>query len=66
LLNLENHDLVIPRQSIASGRSPVAARESVIRYQMACKEDDYTYSKTFRFVVLLLLYFIIHPKSFSI
>jgi len=54
LLNLENHDLVIPRQSIASGRSPVAARESVIRYQMACKEDDYTYSKTFRFVPLLL------------
>lgn len=51
LLNLENHDLAIPRQSIASGRSPVAARESVVRYQMACKEDDYTYSKTFRFVV---------------
>lgn len=50
LLNLENHDLAIPRQSIASGRSPVAARESVVRYQMACKEDDYTYSKTFRFV----------------
>ncbi|XP_071643159.1 inositol polyphosphate 5-phosphatase OCRL isoform X2 [Temnothorax longispinosus] len=48
LLNLENHDLAIPRQSIASGRSPVAARESVVRYQMACKEDDYTYSKTFR------------------
>ncbi|KAG5346533.1 OCRL phosphatase, partial [Acromyrmex charruanus] len=48
LLNLESHDLAIPRQSIASGRSPVAARESVVRYQMACKEDDYTYSKTFR------------------
>ncbi|XP_070165957.1 type II inositol 1,4,5-trisphosphate 5-phosphatase isoform X4 [Polyergus mexicanus] len=48
LLNLESHDLVVRRQSIASGKSPVAARESVIRYQMACKEDDYTYSKTFR------------------
>ncbi|XP_050457217.1 type II inositol 1,4,5-trisphosphate 5-phosphatase isoform X1 [Cataglyphis hispanica] len=48
LLNLDSHDLVVRRQSIASGKSPVAARESVIRYQMACKEDDYTYSKTFR------------------
>ncbi|GAB1868632.1 Inositol polyphosphate 5-phosphatase OCRL-1 [Camponotus japonicus] len=48
LLNLESHDVVVRRQCIASGKSPVAARESVVRYQMACKEDDYTYSKTFR------------------
>lgn len=46
---LESPDLGIPRRSIASGgKSPVAARESVVRYQMACKEDDYTYTKTFR------------------
>ncbi|XP_014479003.1 PREDICTED: type II inositol 1,4,5-trisphosphate 5-phosphatase [Dinoponera quadriceps] len=48
LLNLESPDFVVPRPCIASGRSPVAARESVVRYQMACKEDDYMYSKTFR------------------
>lgn len=46
LLNLESHDLVVRRQCF--GKSPIAARESVVRYQMACKEDDYTYSKTFR------------------
>lgn len=48
LLNLEDPVLVVSRQNIASGRSPIAARESVVRYQMACKEDDYTYSKIFR------------------
>ncbi|XP_011146720.1 inositol polyphosphate 5-phosphatase OCRL-1 isoform X1 [Harpegnathos saltator] len=48
LLNLESPDFVVPKPCIASGRSPVATRESVVRYQMACKEDDYMYSKTFR------------------
>lgn len=47
---MESPVLVVTRRSIASGKSPVAARESAVRYQMACKEDDYTYSKTFRFV----------------
>ncbi|KAI4497099.1 hypothetical protein M0802_007845 [Mischocyttarus mexicanus] len=51
LVELETPDLVVSRQTIASGKSPVAARESVVRYQMACKEDDYTYSKTFRIFV---------------
>ncbi|KAI4496546.1 hypothetical protein M0804_000356 [Polistes exclamans] len=51
LVELESPDLVVSRQTIASGKSPVAARESVVRYQMACKEDDYTYSKTFRIFV---------------
>lgn len=51
LVELESPDLVVPRRTIASGKSPVAARESVVRYQMACKEDDYTYSKTFRIFI---------------
>ncbi|XP_078050429.1 oculocerebrorenal syndrome of Lowe isoform X2 [Augochlora pura] len=51
LVDIENPLLVVTRQSIASGKSPVAARESAVRYQMACKEDDYTYSKTFRIFI---------------
>ncbi|XP_031826523.1 oculocerebrorenal syndrome of Lowe isoform X2 [Nomia melanderi] len=51
LTDIENPLLVVTRQSIASGKSPVAARESAVRYQMACKEDDYTYSKTFRIFI---------------
>lgn len=50
LVDLESPVLVVTRRNIASGKLPVAARESAVRYQMACKEDDYTYSKTFRFV----------------
>ncbi|XP_015123931.1 inositol polyphosphate 5-phosphatase OCRL-1 [Diachasma alloeum] len=48
LVDLESPDLVVPRRNIASGKTPVAARESVVRYQMACKEDDYTYTETYR------------------
>ncbi|XP_006608948.1 type II inositol 1,4,5-trisphosphate 5-phosphatase isoform X2 [Apis laboriosa] len=51
LVDLESPVLVVTRRSIASGKSPVAARESAVRYQMACKEDDYTYSKTFRIFI---------------
>ncbi|CAK9797954.1 Type II inositol 1,4,5-trisphosphate 5-phosphatase [Anthophora plagiata] len=51
LVDLESPMLVVTRRSIASGKSPVAARESAVRYQMACKEDDYTYSKTFRIFI---------------
>ncbi|XP_076163264.1 oculocerebrorenal syndrome of Lowe isoform X2 [Ptiloglossa arizonensis] len=51
LLDLESPVLVVTRRNIASGKSPVAARESAVRYQMACKEDDYTYSKTFRIFI---------------
>ena len=51
LVELESPDLVVPRRNIATGKTPVAARESVVRYQMACKEDDYTYTETFRIFV---------------
>ncbi|XP_076233114.1 oculocerebrorenal syndrome of Lowe [Calliopsis andreniformis] len=46
LIDLESPVLVATRRSIA-----VVARESAVRYQMACKEDDYTYSKTFRIFI---------------
>ncbi|XP_076663441.1 oculocerebrorenal syndrome of Lowe [Andrena cerasifolii] len=36
---------------VATRRSAVVTRESAVRYQMACKEDDYTYSKTFRIFI---------------
>lgn len=48
-LLLDSPEIVVPRQSIAKGHTPIAARESVIRYQMAMKEDDYTYTQTFRY-----------------
>ncbi|XP_057338294.1 inositol polyphosphate 5-phosphatase OCRL [Microplitis mediator] len=51
LVELESPDLVVPRRNIASGKTPVAARESVVRYQMACKEDDYTYTETLRIFI---------------
>uniref|UniRef100_A0A1B6EGW5 Rho-GAP domain-containing protein n=1 Tax=Clastoptera arizonana TaxID=38151 RepID=A0A1B6EGW5_9HEMI len=45
---LDSPDIAVPRQSIAKGHTPIAARESVVRYQMAMKEDDYTYSQVLR------------------
>jgi len=48
LLELDSPDIVIPRQSIAKGATPIAARESVVRYQMAMKEDDFTDTQIFR------------------
>ena len=48
-LLLDSPDIVLPRESIAKGATPIAARESVIKYQMAMKEDDYTYSQSLRY-----------------
>lgn len=50
VIELESPDLVVSRRNIATGKTPIATRESVVRYQMACKEDDYTYTKVLRFV----------------
>ena len=55
VIELESPDLVVSRHNIATGKSPIATRESYVRYQMACKEDDYTYSKVLRFVAKLLV-----------
>lgn len=37
----------LPRQSIAMGVTPLAARESAIRLQMVMREDDYVYLQTY-------------------
>ncbi|KAI5738999.1 hypothetical protein M8J77_013669 [Diaphorina citri] len=43
-LLLDSNDMSVPRHSIARGAmQPVAARESVIKYQMSIREQDYTY-----------------------
>ncbi|KAG8227603.1 hypothetical protein J437_LFUL008439 [Ladona fulva] len=51
LYDLEGPDIAVPRQSIAKGATPIAARETVIRHQMTMKEDDYTYTQVFRVYV---------------
>lgn len=38
-----------PRQTIAEGATPLAARESVVRLQLAMREDDYTRLEHIRF-----------------
>ncbi|XP_037577610.1 inositol polyphosphate 5-phosphatase OCRL-like [Dermacentor silvarum] len=38
-----------PRQTIAEGATPLAARESVVRLQLAMREDDYTQLEEIRF-----------------
>lgn len=48
MLDIDSPDIVVPRQSIAQGATPIAARESVIRHQMSMKEDDYTFTQTLR------------------
>lgn len=50
MLDIDSPDIVVPRQSIAQGATPIAARESVIRHQMSMKEDDYTYTQILRLV----------------
>lgn len=45
---LDSPDIIVPRQSIAQGATPIAARESIIKYQMQLKEDDYTNSQVFQ------------------
>ncbi|XP_075217089.1 oculocerebrorenal syndrome of Lowe [Lycorma delicatula] len=47
-LLLDSPEIAVPRQSIAKGTTPIAARESVIRYQMAMKEDDYTFTQVLK------------------
>ncbi|PNF30047.1 hypothetical protein B7P43_G05343 [Cryptotermes secundus] len=48
---LESPEISVPRQSIAKGATPIAARESVIKYQMAMKEQHYTYTQVLRVFV---------------
>eukprot|EP00095_Tigriopus_kingsejongensis_P009757 maker-scaffold422_size175911-snap-gene-0.33 protein:Tk09757 transcript:maker-scaffold422_size175911-snap-gene-0.33-mRNA-1 annotation:"type ii inositol- -trisphosphate 5-phosphatase" len=51
LVDLAHEDSPEPslnRQEIAlGGAAPIAARESVVKYQMALKEDQFTHKKTF-------------------
>lgn len=47
----ESPDIVLPRQAIAQGATPVAVRESLIKYEMLTKEDDFTYSRVFKIFV---------------
>ncbi|KAF7990591.1 hypothetical protein HCN44_000396 [Aphidius gifuensis] len=51
LVDLESPDLIVPSRGIATGKIPIAARESVVRYQMNCKKDDYTFTETFRIFI---------------
>ncbi|KAJ9583804.1 hypothetical protein L9F63_021854, partial [Diploptera punctata] len=48
---LESPEISVPRQSIAKGATPIAARESVIKYQMAMKEQHYTYTQVLKVYV---------------
>lgn len=41
----------VPRPTIAKGTTPIAGRESAVRYQMTLKENDYTYSQTIRIFI---------------
>lgn len=43
----------VPRPTIAKGTTPIAGRESAVRYQMTLKENDYTYSQTIRYMLVL-------------
>lgn len=52
LVELDSPDLLVPRRNIATGKTPVALRESVVRCQMACKEADYTYTETLRLFIV--------------
>lgn len=45
-LLLNSSDISVPRHSIARGAmQPVAARESIIKYQMSMMEEEYTYTQ---------------------
>ncbi|XP_065223598.1 type II inositol 1,4,5-trisphosphate 5-phosphatase [Planococcus citri] len=44
-------DLFVPRDSIARGTTPLARRESAVRFQMVLKENDYTYTQTIKIFV---------------
>jgi hypothetical protein len=60
MMDLDSPDMMLPRQTIAKGTTPIAARESVVRYQMSMKEDDYTYIEKFKY-----LQFMLHKKDKS-
>lgn len=51
--NLESPDAFkhLPRESIAVGATPIAARDSVIRLQMTMREEEYTNLTSFRVFV---------------
>ena len=38
----------VPRRAIAMGEAPIAARESVVKYQMAQRENSFTDFHNFR------------------
>ena len=67
MLDIDSPDIVVPRQSIAQGATPIAARESVIRHQMSMKEDDYTYTQILRLVFhnTFAFFFIFYLKMLS-
>lgn len=48
---MESPDIVVSRQNIAQGITPIAVRDSIIKYQMQMKEDDYTFIQLFRIFV---------------
>ncbi|KAL1117910.1 hypothetical protein AAG570_004223 [Ranatra chinensis] len=48
---LDSPDVTLQRENIAKGAAPIPARESVVRYQMSMKEDDYTYTQSLRVFV---------------
>ncbi|CAG0878832.1 unnamed protein product [Darwinula stevensoni] len=54
-----SNELDIPREGIALGQTPIAARESVVRYQMAMREEAYTDIHHFRIAVINAL----HPMA---
>lgn len=54
MMDLDSPDMMLPRSTIAKGTTPIAARESVVRYQMSMKEDDYTYIEKFKCLQFLL------------
>lgn len=48
---IDSPDISLPRESIAKGSTPIAARESVIRYQMSRMEGEYIYKQSFRIFI---------------
>lgn len=51
LVQLECPDLVESRHNIATGKTPVANRDSLVQMHMQRKSNDYTYTEVFRIFV---------------
>ncbi|XP_051155862.1 inositol polyphosphate 5-phosphatase OCRL [Leptopilina boulardi] len=51
LVELECQDLVESRHNIATGKTPVANRDSLVQMHMQRKSNDYTYTEVFRIFV---------------